>query len=234
MKDEHATDTSLPFATLDLDRLKRRGMPEVILGTGKTPTQIAEIARRFDAAGQRVLATRVTPEAAAEVMQLIEDLPAEYDAISRCLTVQRSPAPAVGLGTILVVSAGTGDGPVAAEAIACARFWGHTVDEIHDVGIAGLHRILGHVERLRRASVIIVCAGMDGALPGVVGGLVDRPVIAVPTEVGYGASFNGVAALLTMLNSCAAGVTVVNIGNGFGAAYAAAQINTAPRTEEPR
>lgn len=219
------SDTSLPYANLDLERLKRRGMAEVILGAGKTPTQIAQIARRLYSAGQRALATRVDPIYATDILTMLGDLPATYDPTARCLTVQDCPPEPAGLGTILVISAGTSDLAVAAEAASCAAFWGHHVEEIHDVGIAGLHRILGHVDRLRRASVIIVCAGMDGALPGVVAGLVERPVIAVPTSVGYGASFGGVAALLTSLNSCAAGVTVVNIDNGFGAAYAAAQIN---------
>lgn len=232
MKDTPKTDTALPYATLDLERQRRRGMAEVILGTGKTPTQIAEIARRLHLADQPALATRVAPEIAEATLALISDLPAAYDATARCLTVMTSPPTPAGEGTILVVSAGTGDLPVACEAAACARFWGHSVEQISDVGVAGLHRILSRVEQLRAASVIIVCAGMDGALPGVVAGLVDRPVIAVPTSVGYGASFNGVAALLTMLNACAAGVTVVNIDNGFGAAYAAAQINRRRVSEE--
>ena len=218
----------LGFANVDLDRAERRGLPEVVFGLGKTSTQVADICRALHERGQRALATRLEPEVAEEVRVRLDDLPIEYDATARCLAVQPAvPAPDETRyrGSILVVAAGTADRPVAAEATFAARLCGSPVEELHDVGVAGLHRLLAHLDQLRSASVLIVVAGLEGALPSVVAGLVGRPVIAVPTSVGYGASFGGVAALLGMINSCAAGVTVVNIDNGFGAAYAATLMN---------
>lgn len=223
----------LGFATLDLDRLRRQGAPEVIFGQGKTPAEIAAIARALFAAHQRALATRVAPEVATAVLAELTDLPARYEAEARCLVLEAAPPPDRGRGHIAVVTAGTTDRTVAAEAAVTARFLGHRVQRIDDVGVAGLHRLLARLDDLRAAHVLVVCAGMEAALASVVGGLVARPVIAVPTSVGYGASFGGVAALLGMLNACAAGVTVVNIDNGFGAGYAAAQINRAEPAQPP-
>ncbi len=223
----------LGYATVDTDRAARRGLPEVVWGPGKTPSQIVGIARALYERGQRVLATRISPEVARVALEPLGDLPARYEPEARCLVVEDRPAEIVGEGTVLVVAAGTSDRPVAAEAALAARACGNRVDELHDVGVAGLHRLLAHTERLRAAAVLIVVAGMEGALPSVVSGLVARPVIAVPTSVGYGASFGGVAALLGMLNSCSSGVTVVNIDNGFGAAYAASLMNRSPRAQNP-
>ncbi len=217
----------LGFARVDIDRARRRGMPEVVLGEGKTAQQIIGIARALYEQGQRVYATRVGAEAGAEVARGLMDLPVTYDAEARALYVQDSDPEIIGRGTVLVVSAGTADRPVAAEAALTARLCGSEVEVLHDVGVAGLHRILANLDTLRAAQVVIVVAGLEGALPSVVAGLVSRPVIAVPTSVGYGASFDGLAALLGMLNACAAGVTVVNIDNGFGAGYAAALMNRA-------
>jgi len=213
----------LDFAQVDLDRARRRGIPEVIFGQGKTAVQITLISEALRTHGQRVIATRVDADVGAAVVAALGD--AQYDPKARLLWAPAALPPVVRPDTVLVVSAGTTDGPVAAEAALTARLLGNAVEVIADVGVAGLHRLLRHVDRLRAASVLIVCAGMEGALPSVVAGLVDRPVIAVPTSVGYGASFGGVAALLAMLNSCASGVTVVNIDNGFGAAYAATMMN---------
>lgn len=223
------------FAQLDLERLKRRGVGEVIFGEGKRPHELAAIIERLVSAHGRALATRVTPTLYQETLSAlrpeseggVERAHLSYDPESRCLVWADTPSPARGKGQILVLTAGTTDGAVAAEAHAVLRFLGHASRRINDVGVAGLHRIIGHLDTLRSAEVIIVCAGMEGALSSVVAGLVDRPVIAVPTSVGYGANLGGVTALLSMLNSCAAGVTVVNIDNGFGAAYTAAQINRA-------
>ncbi|MEZ4469751.1 MAG: nickel pincer cofactor biosynthesis protein LarB [bacterium] len=218
-----AATAELGFAAVDLQRARRRGVPETIFGQGKSVEQIVAIAQALRQAGQRVLVTRVDPGGAAEIVDRLGD--AAWDEAARCVWAPADiPAPSR-TGTVLVVSAGTTDGPVAAEAARVAALLGNPVERLADVGVAGLHRLLGHLEQLRNAAVVIVCAGMEGALPSVVAGLVDRPVVAVPTSVGYGASFGGVAALLGMLNTCAEGVTVVNIDNGFGAAYAATLMN---------
>jgi len=215
----------LGFAKVDHHRAIRTGMPEVIFGSGKTVEQITEIARSLKERGQDVLITRLAAEAADSLRAVIPDL--EYHSLGRIAVWRRTPPERTGRGTILVVAAGTADLPVAEEAAVTADALGNVVERLYDVGVAGIHRLLAHLERLRTASVIIVVAGMEGALPSVVAGLVDRPVIAVPTSVGYGASFGGLAALLAMLNSCAAGVMVVNIDNGFGAAVAASRMNRA-------
>ncbi len=212
----------LGFAQVDLHRALRKGFPEVIFGAGKTPEQVVAIADRLIAADGRVLITRITETHAAA---LTERFPhAVHHVAARCVTIETAPLPKRA-GTIAVLCAGTSDLPVADEAAVTAGFMGNTVLRISDVGVAGLHRLLARLDELQRADVVIVVAGMEGALPSVVAGLVSRPVIAVPTSVGYGASFGGLAALLGMLNSCGSGVTVVNIDNGFGAGYAAAQIN---------
>jgi NCAIR mutase (PurE)-related protein len=218
----------LPFedagvALIDHHRALRQGVPETILGEGKTAEQIQTIVARMAAKGGNILVTRISPE---KVEPLLKDQPSgEYDPLARIFTLVQQPLEDLGRGTVAVVCAGTSDLPVAREAAVTARIFQNRVVEITDVGVAGLHRLLAHSRQLREASVIIVVAGMEGALPSVVGGLVDVPVIAVPTSIGYGAAFGGVAALLGMLNSCAGGVTVVNIDNGFGAAFAATRIN---------
>ena len=212
----------LGFARVDHHRELRQGFPEVILGLGKTPDQIAAIASRIVARGRPLLVTRATPEAFEAVQRLVPA--ATYHAQARVVTLEQGEV-ARGKGTILVACAGTSDIPVAEEAALTASLMGNDVERLYDVGVAGLHRLLSAQEQLRRARVIIVVAGMEGALPSVLAGLVSVPVIAVPTSVGYGASFGGVAALLGMLNSCANGVTVVNIDNGFGAAATASLIN---------
>lgn len=213
----------LVCAQVDHHRELRQGMPEVIFGEGKTVAQIEKIITAMSGRGGNVLVTRLDSEKAQQIRAVFPD--SSYHAEARCLTLEQHPAEQRGKGTILIVSAGTSDIPVAAEALVTARFLGNRVEQIYDVGVAGIHRLLARSEQLAAASVIIVVAGMEGALPSVVGGLVDKPVIAVPTSVGYGASFGGIAALLGMLNSCAAGVTVVNIDNGFGAASAASLMN---------
>jgi pyridinium-3,5-biscarboxylic acid mononucleotide synthase len=213
----------LLFANVDHHRESRQGFPEVILCEGKTPAQTAEIARRIVAHGSRLLATRASREHYTAVRRRIPG--ATYNAVARTITANLKKRTPEGRGTILIVTAGTSDIPVAEEARVTATVMGNRVDSLFDVGVAGIHRILSKTDKLRKASVIIVVAGMEGALASVVGGLVDVPVIAVPTSTGYGASFRGVSALLGMLNSCAAGVTVVNIDNGFGAAFAASLIN---------
>jgi NCAIR mutase (PurE)-related protein len=218
----------LPFedlecANVDHHRSLRHGFPEVILGEGKSVGQIEKIIAAMLATGDNILVTRLDETKAARVR---EGFPtASYHGDSRCLTIEQKPVEPTGRGTILVVSAGTSDIPVAAEAALTARMMGNQVEQLYDVGVAGIHRLLARKELLFAASVIIVVAGMEGALPSVISGMVAKPVIGVPTSVGYGASFGGVAALLGMLNSCAAGVTVVNIDNGFGAAYAASLMN---------
>lgn len=212
----------LHFAKPDYDRQKRRGMPEVIYGAGKTSGQIRAIMLALNEAGQNAFATRVSAEQAAEVCEAMPG--AVYCADARILTCDVVPLPER-KGKVAVLCAGTSDLPVAEEAAVTAERLGASVERIYDVGVAGLHRLLSRMERFADARVIVVVAGMEGALPSVVGGLTDKPVIAVPTSVGYGASFQGVAALLGMLNSCASGVTVVNIDNGFGAGVAAAMIN---------
>lgn len=216
----------LGFATLDHHRALRAGFPEVIFGQGKTVAQIVTITRRLFERHGLVLATRVSDEARS---RLAGEFPrAEIHDLARCVVVRRGRVPR-GRGHVLVVCAGTADLPVAEEALITARTLGSHAELIADVGVAGLHRLLSHRERLRDARVLVVVAGLEGALPSVVGGLVDRPLIAVPTSVGYGAHFDGLAPLLAMLNSCAAGVTVVNVDNGFGAGYAAHLINASGR-----
>ena len=214
----------LPFATIDHLRPITQGHQEVIFSPGKTVAQVVAIAERLEIAGGSFLATRVEP---AQGEALAARFPrAEVSALGRTVYLPPDPEPApTGRGTVLVCTAGTSDLAVAEEAAVTARAFKNRVERLTDVGVAGIHRLLTQTDVLRSASVIIVVAGMEGALPSVVGGLVKVPVIAVPTSVGYGASFGGLAALLAMLNSCAAGVTVVNIDNGFGAAAAASRIN---------
>ena len=210
------------FATLDHHRSLRNGFPEVIFGQGKQPGQVVSIVRRMSERNDKVLVTRVDKNMADEVRVELPEL--VYHPLPRLLILDRS-APAEKHPGILVVTAGTADMPVAEEAAMTAELMGNAVERMFDVGVAGIHRLLRQTERLWQARVVIVVTGMDGALPSVVGGLVSAPVIAVPTSVGYGASFNGLAALLTMLNSCATGVAVVNIDNGFGAGSLASTIN---------
>ena len=214
----------LGFARVDHHRALRRGYPETIFCEGKTPDQTVAIAGRLAAAGSLVLATRAEP---ATARALAERFPAaEHDEEARTVVIRPEDAPSPApTGLVLVLSAGTSDVPVAREALVTARTMGARAEGIFDVGVAGIHRLLACRERLLEARAIVVAAGMEGALASVVGGLVEAPVIAVPTSVGYGASFGGLAALLTMLNSCAPGVMVVNIDNGYGAGYAAAVIN---------
>lgn len=216
---------SLPFATIDHHRALRQGYPEVIFGQGKTTEQVLAIAERIADRGDGFLVTRASPDALAALGAAFETV--QINEIARCAHLPPGEPVPAGKGTILIVTAGTSDLPVAEEAAVTARALGNTVDRLTDVGVAGIHRVLSGAETLTKASVVIVVAGMDGALPSVVGGLVATPVIAVPTSVGYGASFGGIAALLAALNSCAAGVTVVNIDNGFGAAVAASRITHA-------
>ena len=218
----------LPFeeigcATLDHHRGLRQGFPEVILGEGKSIGQLEKIIAAMLDKGNNILATRLDEAKAVRIRQGFPT--ALYHGDARCLTIEQNPVEMTGKGKILVVSAGTSDIPVAAEALVTARMMGNEVEHLFDVGVAGIHRLLARRELLLSAAVIIVVAGMEGALPSVVAGMVGKPVIGVPTSVGYGASFGGIAAPLGMLNSCAAGVTVVNIDNGFGAAYAASLIN---------
>ena len=212
----------LGFAKVDHHRALRHGMPEVILGQGKQPDQAAAIAQALLAKSPNLLLTRATPEMAERVTALTPD--AEHFPLSRVVRVWRDRT-ILGKGKIAAICAGTSDIPVLEEARLTAEVMGNEVDAICDVGVAGIHRLLDQRGRLQEARVAIVCAGMEGALPSVVGGLVGCPVIAVPTSVGYGASFHGLAALLGMLNSCSSNVTVVNIDNGFGAAYVASLIN---------
>ncbi|HEY3937836.1 MAG TPA: nickel pincer cofactor biosynthesis protein LarB [Bryobacteraceae bacterium] len=218
----HLPFEDLGFARVDHHRAVRHGMPEVILGQGKDPDQVAAIARALLAKSHNLLLTRATQEMAARVSALAPE--AEYFPASHVVRVWRDRT-IHGKGTIAAVCAGTSDLPVLEEAQLTAEVMGNTVEVIADVGVAGIHRLLQERDRLTQARVAIVCAGMEGALPSVVGGLVGCPVIAVPTSVGYGASFNGLAALLGMLNSCSSNVTVVNIDNGFGAGYVASLIN---------
>jgi hypothetical protein len=218
----HMPFEDLGFAKLDHHRAIRHGMPEVVFGKGKTPQQIEIIALRLLERSSNVLVTRADEETAARIRKIVPE--AEYFPLSGAIRVWRDRT-IHGKGTLAVVCAGTSDIPVAEEAQVTAEVMGNTVDVIHDIGVAGIHRLMHNRERLTQARVIVVCAGMEGALPSVVGGLVSCPVIAVPTSVGYGASFNGLAALLGMLNSCASNVTVVNIDNGFGGGYVASLIN---------
>lgn len=212
----------LGFAKVDHHRALRAGMPEVIFGPGKDPTHLASIFENLVSHGNNVLATRVTTEQVRAVRKKYRKT--EHNQLARTLSLKQKDE-RLGKGRVVIVSAGTSDVPVAEEAAVTAELMGNEVGRIYDVGVAGIHRLLAHKDALSEARVLIVCAGMEGALPSVVGGLVGVPVIAVPTSIGYGASFGGLTALLGMMNSCASNVTVVNIDNGFGAAYVATLIN---------
>lgn len=219
---EEAAFIDLGFARVDVDRRRRTGFPEVIFGQGKTPEEVVQIAQVILEREPVLLATRVTRE---QFQAVQTQFPAAiFHERARCLTIEREALPKLRL-PVAVVAAGTSDLPVAEEAAITLEIFGNRVERIYDAGVAGLHRLLIETDRLRDCAALVVVAGMEGALPSVVAGLVDKPVIAVPTSTGYGASFGGLAALLGMLNSCGSGVTVVNIDNGFGAAYAAATIN---------
>jgi hypothetical protein len=218
----HMPFEDLGFAKVDHHRRLRVGMPEVIFSRGKTPRQVAQIFKKLSAHGGNVLATKADAEHFRAVKKLVAK--AEYRELAHAVLLKRDQT-VYGKGTIVVVSAGTSDIPIAEEALVTAEAMGNEVAHLYDVGVAGIHRLLSNKNVIDRARVVIVCAGMEGALPSVVGGLVSVPVIAVPTSIGYGASFNGLAALLGMLNSCASNVSVVNIDNGFGAGYVAAMIN---------
>lgn len=220
---QRAPVSDLGFAQLDHHRSLRKGFPEVIYGGGKTPAQVLAIVAKMVEHGHHVLVTRITGEHARVVRKKFRQ--AVWHEAARCLTLQKNPLPKR-QGTIAVLCAGTSDLPVAEEAAITADIMGNHVERYYDIGVAGLHRLLRPLEKLQQANVLIVVAGMEGALPSVVAGLVARPVIAVPTSVGYGANLGGITALLGMLNSCSSGVTVVNIDNGFGAGYAASQVNT--------
>jgi len=211
----------LGFARIDHDRKKRRGFPEVVLCEGKTDEQAVKIIEALAKENDNILASRANSDLYKLAKKSIPEL--RYNELARMIILERKALPRV--GSMLVLSAGTSDIPVVEEVVETASIMGNNVESINDVGVAGLHRLLDNMDYLNKAKVIVVVAGMDGALPSVVAGLVDKPVIAVPTSVGYGASFNGLAPLLTMLNSCSAGVGVVNIDNGFGAAYLASLIN---------
>ena len=219
---------SLPFedlgyARIDHHRSLRKGFPEVIWGEGKSPSQILSIMRQLKGKSQNILITRLDGKKAKAIQKVFPK--SQYHPQSRVLTYLIHPLKSEGKGTILVITAGTTDIPVAEEAVITAQFMGNRVETLYDVGVAGIHRLLYEKERIEAARVLVVVAGMEGALPSVVAGLVDRPVIAVPTSVGYGTSFGGITALLAMLNSCASGVAVVNIDNGFGAGYMASLMN---------
>ncbi len=215
----------LGFARVDHHRIVRQGFPEVVFGEGKTPDQVAAIAERIVGAGHSLLVTRTTRAAFDAVAARLSE--AQFHELPGVITLRHGEVPA-GKGTVVVAAAGTADLRVAEEAAVCAEVMGNAVDKLYDVGVAGLHRLLAVHDRLTAARVVVVAAGMEGALPSVIGGLVDVPVIAVPTSVGYGSSFGGLTALLAMLNSCATGVSVVNIDNGFGAAAIASLINHLP------
>ena len=218
----HLPFEDLGFANLDHHRALRNGMPEVIFSPGKTPSQMASIFSRLAKHGGNILATRASAEQLAAVKRKVPK--AAYEELARAI-VLRQDKKRYGKGIIAVVSAGTSDIAVAEEAVVTAEMMGNEVEHLYDVGVAGIHRLLANRASLTRARVVIVCAGMEGALPSVVGGMVGVPVIAVPTSVGYGAAFKGLAALLGMMNSCASNVSVVNIDNGFGAGYVASLIN---------
>jgi NCAIR mutase (PurE)-related protein len=220
----HLPYEDIGFAKVDHHRTLRCGFPEVIYCPGKTDEQVATIFQKLAETGQNIIATRADSSLCDDVKRLANLDGLRYEPVARIIVLEQKPVESP-VGNIVIVTAGTADMPVAEEACVTAHMMGQNVELICDVGVAGIHRLLGNVEQIRRASVVIVVAGMEGALASVVGGLVDCPVIAVPTNVGYGASFEGLSALLTMLNSCASGVTVVNIDNGFGAAYAASMIN---------
>ncbi len=218
----------LDFACIDHHRALRCGHPEVIFGQGKTPEQVEQIFARLAESGENVLATRVAPEAADRVLRRFQR--AEYHALARVVALRQRETPPTA-GFVAIVCAGSSDLSVAEEARITAEVMGQSTRALYDVGVAGLHRLLARSDDLRQANVLVVVAGMEGALPSVVGGLVKAPVIAVPTSIGYGASYHGLAALLAMLNSCASGVSVVNIDNGFGAGYQAALINALAERE---
>ena len=222
----------LPFeeiegAMIDHHRALRQGFPEVIYGESKNASQIVAIMEKMKASGSNILVTRLDEKKAAVVRDYFHGC--SYDPLARTLVLKNGPTEITGYGTILVICAGTSDIPVAKEAAVTAEIMGNRVETLYDVGISGIHRLFSKKETILAAHVLVVVAGMEGALPSVVGGLVSRPVIAVPTSVGYGVGLNGLAALLAMLNSCVAGVTVVNIDNGFGAGYAASLINHLPQ-----
>lgn len=219
---QSAPVTGLGFAEVDMHRALRKGFPEVIFAAGKTPEQVVKIAAAIFSREQRMLVTRVAPEHARALQRKFKS--AVHHEIARCVTIEKKKQTKRS-GKISILCAGTSDLPVAEEAAVTAEIMGNQVERIYDVGVAGLHRLLRRIETIQQSNVIIVVAGMEGALPSVVAGLVSKPVIAVPTSIGYGASFGGLAALLGMLNSCGSGVTVVNIDNGFGAGYSASQIN---------
>jgi len=218
----HLPFEDLGFAKVDHHRALRAGMPEVIFGERKTPAQVAAIFQRLAKHGNNVLATRATKEQFVAVKKAVRG--AKYEAAAQAIVLRRDHK-SYGKGVITVVSAGTSDIPVAEEAVITAELMGNQVERIYDVGVAGIHRLLAHQKIISQSRVVIVCAGMEGDLPSVVGGLIGVPVIAVPTSVGYGAAFQGLAALLGMMNSCASNVSVVNIDNGFGAGYVASLIN---------
>ena len=222
---EATREKNLGFARVDMDRLRRRGLAEVIFCQGKTPAQVAHISATLIEHGQNLLATRATPEQYEAVRKRYPR--ARYHAEARCITLDIAAHPRR-TGLVVVMSAGTTDIPVAEEAALVAERMGARVKRLYDVGVAGLHRLLPHVPDLRKARVLVVAAGMEGALPSVVGGLTDCPIVAVPTSIGYGASMKGATALLAMLNSCVPGIGVMNIDNGFGAGVLAAMINRLP------
>ncbi len=219
----HLAMEDIDFAHIDHHRSLRKGFPEVIFGQGKSADQIVGIMQRMMVQEQVILATRVDPEKALLVRKQLEA--ADYDAEARMLIWRKGPVPITGQGTVLVLSAGTSDIPIAREACLTAEAMGNQVQSIHDVGVAGIHRLLAYRERIQKARVLIVVAGMEGALPSVVAGMVRQPVIAVPTSIGYGVSLGGLTALFGMLSSCSSNVAVVNIDNGFGAGYMASCIN---------
>ncbi len=219
----HLPFEDLGFAKLDRHRSLRRGVPEAVFGEGKSAAQIAAIGARVVAGGQNLIITRLPADKARAVKRILRGLRYRHEA--QLGMIVKEPVRPRGHGAVIVISAGTSDIAVAEEAALCAELFGNRVARLYDVGVAGLHRLTAHLDLLKSASVLIVVAGMEGALPSVVAGMLDKPVIAVPTSVGYGTAFGGIAALLGMLNSCSSGVTVVNIDNGFGAALAATLIN---------
>ena len=229
---KHLSLEDIGYAHIDHHRTLRKGFPEVIFGEGKTSEQIIGIMEKMTLQDEIILVTRLDAEKAETINTIFPD--AQYHPDARILILSPTDLPISGNGTILVISAGTSDIPVAKEAYLTARAMGNAVDTIFDVGVSGIHRLFNHKEKIEAAAVIIVVAGMEGALPSVVAGLVDGPVIAVPTSIGYGASFNGLTALFSMLNSCSSNVAVVNIDNGFGAGYMASTINHLSPKPQPR
>jgi NCAIR mutase (PurE)-related protein len=227
----HLPYENLGFARLDTHRELRRGVPEVVFGAGKTTDQLVKIAQRAKGSGLNLMITRLDPAKALAIRRKIRTL--EYRSEARIGLLLRNPPQPCKQGTIVVISAGTSDIPVAEEAAVSAEFFGNRVQRLYDVGVAGLHRLISQLKMLEGANVIIVVAGMEGALPSVVAGLVSSPVIGVPTSIGYGAALGGITPLLSMLNSCAGGLTVVNIDNGFGAALAATLINRVNTSSKP-